>query len=75
MKPGCYLSLLAYLVISAAATGQEPAQLQFVRALKNEYGAKLADDYLRRLQQTPEYTPRLALEAALLKRGSSPSRS
>ena len=61
----CCVCILAVSVASA----QEKAQVEFVHALKNEYGPRLADEYLKRLQQKSpaEYTPRLALEAALIK--------
>jgi hypothetical protein len=63
------LSLHALLAIGSNSSAQELAQqphLEFVRALKSQYGPKLADEYLNRLQQTApnEFTPRLAMESA-----------
>src|ERR1051326_8140799 len=56
-------------VVAAMAVADDVPYLDFVRALKNEYGPKLADDYLKRLQQQSpgEFKSRLPLEAALIK--------
>jgi hypothetical protein len=71
-RPGHLLALLSVLVSGSLSIAQETPQiphLDFVRALRSQYGPGLADDYLKRLQQTApsEFTPRLALELAVIK--------
>jgi hypothetical protein len=69
MKPFRIAALCLAFALPALAADQDVAQLEFIRALKSEYGPRLADDYLKRLQQQSpgEFKPRLALEAALIK--------
>ena len=51
--PAIFALIVGALVGTAGvAVGQEVPHLDFVRALRNEYGPRLADEYLKRLKET-----------------------